>query len=332
MAYAAFKARWPQDEKEAGIHGDAPARLAAELEESMTELLKNLKADRNMDGIPWEAETSRSNDRVKVWRSTAKGSKSWRIKCQGLCDNAATRTVYEQICLNENKMQWDKESIGWARRFKCFKGSRPGDRIDIESYISLPHLGGLVKPRAFVEGRLTRFLEDGSILSSVIAIDPAAPYAAQCDAVEFDALARKAGLARARNMVGSGMGFYPEGSGARFVMLMQTELGGWLPVGPVNNAGGEVLAGIADGCIKQVAKIPRERKTPTPTSTTSGHSISDSIAESTPAPTAAGEDSFTSTGTAGRVRRRIRPPGCREEEAYAWRWMAMDSRTAIPVS
>lgn len=303
--YPTMDARWPNDKAEAGCDGPAPAGLADVLEPALARFQRNLdmKTETHQDGSPWELEKARTQGDTTVHHARLKTSSGWVIRVGCKAPKANSHQVWQALGLQENKMKWDKESVAWCKRLKCFTGPKPGDRIDIEAYISLPHLGGLVKPRYFIEARLTRFEEDGRILSAVHFIDPAASYAGECCHPDFDALAKKQKLTAAKNLPGCGIAFMPNEDGCKFFMVMHTELGGWLPSGPVNSESGGILAGMAQQGAKVAATMPKESEDERGTGEKSKR------------------DSTGSTSNPGRRRVRIRAPGCSAEALYGWRWL-----------
>lgn len=210
----------------------------------------------------------------------------------------------------ENKRKWDTESISWVRRIKYFTGPQPRDRIGIELYTSFPAVGGLVKPRAFADARLTRFCPDGTIVSIVRALD--GPLLQRWGLPDFERLVKAAGLTRARNLPGGGCGVkfwsLPNG-GTRFEMMAHSELGGWLPQATINAATGQVLGNIAVGCIRHTAQLPAvaavEGKRP-------------ATPPAQPPPTAA-PCQLRIDGA--QKKRRIRAPGCTDGSQYSWRWV-----------
>lgn len=342
MAVERLKAAFPEEPPPARSHGKAPAALLAKLEECLERFQRNVfNNDRDIEGGEWVLEQHNVGKRhpsVKVWHSVPSRGKAWRVKCSAeTSDGSTPEMVYSQLCVNEQKITWDHDSVSWTRRTRCFSGNQPSDRVDIESYISLPHLAGLVKPRCFYEARLTRWEADGKILSAILCLDENDPWASECGAKEFEALAKPAGLPRGQNQPATGMAFWPTEKGTGFCMVAHTLLGGWLPQSPVNNATGDVLAVIARDCISVVGKMPRKAPAPpvTPPQSfvaTELGQVTDltvgSATEATPVPS-----SFaTSPPAAGRVRRRIRVPGCRTEAEYQWRWTERSLRGPSTVS
>jgi len=306
--YPTMDARWPTDNTEAGKDGPAPAGLGDLLEKALARFQRNLdtKTETHQDGSVWELEKSRTQGDTTVHHARLKTSSAWNIRVQCKAPKATCQQVWQTLGVQENKMKWDKESVAWCRRLKCFSGPKPGDRIDIEAYISLPHLGGLVKPRYFLEARLTRFEADGSILSAVHFIDPAASWAGECCHADFDGLAKKLKLTAAKNLPGCGIAMMPyKDGGCKFFMVMHTELGGWLPSGPVNSESGGILAGLAQQGVKVATAMPKE----------------ESGADGRGAGEKSKRDSAGSTSNPGRRRVRIRAPGCSAEELYGWRWL-----------
>eukprot|EP00662_Eupelagonemidae_sp_cell21_P053067 gene53067-6676_t len=223
--------------------GPAPAELLQRLLGALRDVEGNMDRGADMDGNSWEEERAHSSGSVEVWHARPSGSKAWRIKVSGACDDATPDAVYSQLCIMEHKMRWDHGSVNWFRRLRCFAGDRharmqPRDRVDVEAFVSLPHLGGLafvslphlgglafvslphlgglVKPRCFLEARLTRWGGDGRIVSAVAHLS--ADDAARCGVGEFDQLARAARLPMGRNLPGSGMAFWPAGGGAGFAL------------------------------------------------------------------------------------------------------------------
>lgn len=315
MATAALHAHWPDEWAPPRSDGSPPPELLHQLEEGVRDAERNLGPSVNVDGNRWEKERTMACG-VEVWCARAARSSARMFRIKGTVPLHLVETVYSQLAVCENKRGWDTESISWVRRLKCFTGTEPRDKVDIEVYTSHPAVGGLVKPRAFADARLTRFNADGSIVSIVRAVDGA--HLSRWGLADFERLAKAAGLQRARNLPGGGCGvkFWPlPDGGARFEMMAHSELGGWLPQGTINAATGQVLGNIAVGCIRHLEKLPVEKLPAAqkrPATPPSPQPCAPSVSRTGPAtPAVAG----------GRRRRRIRAPGCHDDTRYSWRWV-----------
>eukprot|EP01062_Namystynia_karyoxenos_P020487 TRINITY_DN17750_c0_g1_i1.p3 TRINITY_DN17750_c0_g1~~TRINITY_DN17750_c0_g1_i1.p3 ORF type:complete len:324 (+),score=90.00 TRINITY_DN17750_c0_g1_i1:85-972(+) len=290
---AALRDRFPERMRDARADGPAPAPLVQELEEALDKAMRNISGPTNLDGHRWELD-KKVDGGVEVYGSKANNSTARRFLVKGKAPKGDPELVYTWLVQMGNKCKWDKESVGWWSQAKSFSGSQKQDRIDIEIYTSLPAAGGLVKPRAFCDARLTRWRDDGSIVSIVMALEGA--WLKQWDLPEFERLAKAGGILRARNVPGGcGVHLIPDGEGTLIRMAAQSEMGGWLPASTVNQATAPVLGGIALGAIRRV---------------TSEHARAPPPPKATEAAAPPGE----------RRRRRIRPPGCTDTQQYSWRW------------
>eukprot|EP01065_Artemidia_motanka_P038307 TRINITY_DN47151_c0_g1_i1.p1 TRINITY_DN47151_c0_g1~~TRINITY_DN47151_c0_g1_i1.p1 ORF type:complete len:303 (+),score=90.69 TRINITY_DN47151_c0_g1_i1:52-960(+) len=281
--------------------GPAPPALLDALEDALELALTNLDAKSNADGNPWSLE-KRMDHGIEVWSSKSNKSSARQFNIKATIPKASPEYACSQLVVIETKCTWDKDSVGWWRNLRAFSGRQERDQVTVEVYTTLPALGGLVKPRAFADARLTRWYKDGTIVSVVRALE--GEFSSQFDMPAYDKVTKAASLPRARNLPGGcGVRISPHKAGSQIEMMAHSELGGWLPQGTINNATGAVLGGIALGLVKHVGRVPEP-----------------AAPDAQAAPEKTSEPAASDGVIAKAQRRRIRPPGCRDSSRYSWRW------------
>lgn len=211
-----------------------PPALASELQAAMGKLLANLDGARNHDGLAWEQKARSSS--TEAYCSPLAGSTRLIFKVRAVASVPArfqTADVREHICDWRRRMVWDGKTIQEGRLCVQF-----ADMTDLAIYSSAPALGGSVSSREWLDFRRFRMLpenEGGGFIMALLSVDPKAlPATLQ---PRF-----KDGCVRAKSHPGGGLRARPCGPAAEgrrpweVVLVVNVELGGWLPVKLINQA------------------------------------------------------------------------------------------------
>lgn len=142
--------------------------------------------------------------------------------------------VFLEASLYERRIVWD-DGIESNRYVKRFSG-----QYDIVSYTTHSALGGVIKPRLFVDCRLLKMDKSRG------------EYVNCCVSWDSHDVSTK-GFVVGKNLPGSGLSVHPVREDVyQWTMIGQTDLGGWLPTSVTNGPTTDAYMKIAQGVVTRV--------------------------------------------------------------------------------
>eukprot|EP00659_Diplonema_papillatum_P012641 gene12641-19581_t len=244
--------QWPSP----GEHGQAPAGLRDLMRTTLRDTEAAFFTSATPEGCAWTKEKSEPYHIVSAKHRS--NPNRW-FRLETVVPGLDAEAMMGIIANPDKKLEWDK-TLTWIHAAKRFEVD--GHWMDVEAFTSAPAVGGVVSPRLFVDGRLTKIVRNAQgriekVISVTAGIKRCAPYAEEVGLTRIEKLASKTKLIRAYTSPGNGIFFEALPNGAlKLVVLVHIDIGGWLPVSLINTATATAMCSSITDLIAAARRTP----------------------------------------------------------------------------